>query len=624
MAREKGVPTIIIDPKYTWDAEVYADQWIPIKPGTDAALLMGMANVILKEGLYDKAWVDKWMVGFQQQSDYILGKGGKGVGDYDPQYTQYDTIDKTPEWAEKICGVPAETIRELARLYAKTKPANLARHCSSTRKSYGEYTLRLCTFLSVLTSNAPYVHGGSTGSYCGSRPWPKIMGALPGVLPGGGEIGLSTSSGGTAGGYGAPTFYRSYQWWKAVTYSDLARAGKMTWDQWATLVGFNAYPPLKSMFNPKMLWMGSNHAHGGNFLVMAENTNMQLKTLERMELIIQAHSKMIATARYADIVFPISDWALEIPFFSYSTYGGFGNMVYMSGPSKKIPGECKSIAQFYANVCERIGGMDLAKQWFKYYTGDQNWDQDWMTFLKDSWEKVTVPWLKSKGVANPASFDEVKAAKSGPVIMYRNEEYGDDTYCGQGVEITSKSGKVEIYNSILADPSTRGKQHYDYTGKKYGQMPNDWKDLQPISVYHPCVNGMEDTKTKQYPLMLLSPQSRFRIHYMLQDVASARECYRHGVIISAADAKARGIKDGDIVRIWNDQGQSARPAYVTNRLMPGIVQMRTGIEFNFTRSGLDTGGCVNIFTGGDDISPVTPAKITNLVDVERYLPGDDF
>jgi anaerobic selenocysteine-containing dehydrogenase len=105
----------------------------------------------------------------------------------------------------------------------------------------------------------------------------------------------------------------------------------------------------------------------------------------------------------------------------------------------------------------------------------------------------------------------------------------------------------------------------------------------------------------------------------------------------------RGIKDNDVVRVFNDQGQVAVRAYVTNRLLPGVVQLRTGMGPNYAPNtaafgapwngqrldvclGQETimGGCVNQFTGGDDISPVTPAKVTNSVQVELYTAGEVF
>jgi Tat-targeted selenate reductase subunit YnfF len=194
------------------------------------------------------------------------------------------------------------------------------------------------------------------------------------------------------------------------------------------------------------------------------------------------------------------------------------------------------------------------------------------------------------------------------------------------------TGKAQMIDVATTDPSLRGKEHFDFKNRKRANMPNDWRDLQPIAVYRPCYNGMEDFpagRLKSYPLMLLTPNTRHRIHYFMGDPGHARmtQCLRHSLIISPTDAKARGIKDNDLVRVWNDQGQSLVPAHVTNRMMPGVVQLRTGVVPAFTRSGggtpqsMDLNGCANIFTGGDDVSPVTPSKVTNLVDVEKYGEG---
>ncbi len=110
-AKEAGVPFIVIDPRYCASAETLNGQWIPIRPGTDLAMALAVANVLIKENLYDKEYVAKWAepTGFAKFKDYLLGSE--------------DGTEKSPEWAEKLCGVPAETIRELARLYAHSRPA---------------------------------------------------------------------------------------------------------------------------------------------------------------------------------------------------------------------------------------------------------------------------------------------------------------------------------------------------------------------------------------------------------------------------------------------------------------------------------------------------------------------
>ncbi len=95
-AKEKGCKIISVDPKYTDTTGMFADEWIPIRPSTDTAMLIAMAYVMVQEGLYDKTFVDRYTLGFEQYKNYLLGAE--------------DRVLKTPAWAEEITGVPAATI----------------------------------------------------------------------------------------------------------------------------------------------------------------------------------------------------------------------------------------------------------------------------------------------------------------------------------------------------------------------------------------------------------------------------------------------------------------------------------------------------------------------------------
>jgi anaerobic dimethyl sulfoxide reductase subunit A len=640
LTREKGVPLIYIDPKYTQDAEVWADQWIPIKPGTDTALLMAMAYVILSEGLYDKAWTDQYMYGFQEQADYILGKGGKGVGDFDPTYVQYDTIPKTPEWAEQICAVPADTIRALARLYAKSKPAVLIRHYSVTRKSYGEYGLKMAMYLAVITGNGPGVQGGFCSNGTDVRPTQTMI--TEGRLPAGTKT--EERSGML---YTIPTFYRAFHWWKAVEYGTNVLNGgpsvmnpgqKMTWDEWGILVGFNAAPQFITMFNPRMIW-GSNN----DPMVMGENTNAQIRaeTNPNIEFSFYQHTRITTTGKYRDIILPITDPMFEESGWATSNYGGFTGNNFLA-ITQNPPGEAKPVDQNCCHLLDMLGKAegraDLTKGYWSGYNGDATFMQDYIAAKAAGWEKNGRAWLASQGVPNPPTYDDLlKGAVGDGVTHIHVEQFTPeiDTYAGQPVfqtKIDTRTGKYEHFWDAVADPSTRGQEHFDYKKRKYAHLPNNWKDLQPISVYRPCYRGMEDFPSgalKNYPLMLLTSNTKYGIHYFMKDPGNPRtlQCWRHSVHISATDAKARGIRDNDLVRVYNEKGQSLMPAYVTNRLMPGVVQVRTGMPPKFS-SGvggrpdvMDMRGCANIFTGGDDVSPVTPAKVTSSVQVEKYADG---
>ncbi|HKZ51593.1 MAG TPA: molybdopterin-dependent oxidoreductase, partial [Dehalococcoidia bacterium] len=95
-----------------------ADEWLPIKPGTDAALALGIANVIIKDKLYDKEFIEQRTTGFGEWSELVLR-------------------EYSPEWAEKVTGVPAQTIVRIAREFATTKPAIAAGERGASMQTNG-------------------------------------------------------------------------------------------------------------------------------------------------------------------------------------------------------------------------------------------------------------------------------------------------------------------------------------------------------------------------------------------------------------------------------------------------------------------------------------------------------
>lgn len=171
-AHENGTKVVIVDPRHN-NSCVYADEWIPIKPGTDLALILAMANVLVSEGLYDQNYIANYTVGFEDWASRL------------PEYT--------PEWAEEITGIPAETITRLAHEMWEAAPASSIEQgwraaFGCAHKNSGETARALCLFNTLLgcwgaEGGAVFYPSVSAGKLSDSRfaappaPSGKILGS---------------------------------------------------------------------------------------------------------------------------------------------------------------------------------------------------------------------------------------------------------------------------------------------------------------------------------------------------------------------------------------------------------------------------------------------------------------
>ncbi len=137
-AIESGAKIVVVDP-YLSQTAARAHWWIPIRPGTDGALALGIAHEIIKRGYHDQAFIDEWTVGFDQYKDYLFGK--------------VDGVEKSPEWAEQISSVPASHIRKLAYELGTTKPAVVDTWSGPGQHSNAVQGGRAIALLNVLLGN---------------------------------------------------------------------------------------------------------------------------------------------------------------------------------------------------------------------------------------------------------------------------------------------------------------------------------------------------------------------------------------------------------------------------------------------------------------------------------------
>ena len=173
--------------------------------------------------------------------------------------------------------------------------------------------------------------------------------------------------------------------------------------------------------------------------------------------------------------------------------------------------------------------------------------------------------------------------------------------------LKTPSGKIEVFSERIA-----GFGYDDCPGHPVWLEPCEW---------------LGSEKAKRYPLHLLSNQPRTRLHSQLDQARVSRASKikgREPIWIHPRDASARGIKDGNVVRVFNDRGQILAGAVVTEFVRPGLVQLATGARYDPLEPGrigtLDKHGNANVLTTDKGTSALgqAPASHSALVEIERY------
>jgi anaerobic selenocysteine-containing dehydrogenase len=139
IGKQNGAKLIVIDPRFTQTTSK-ADLWLQVRPGTDDALALSMLNVIINEELYDKEFVDKWCLGFEQLRERVQ---------------KYP-----PRWAADITWVPEEEIFHAARMYARNKPAVMHTRMGVCMNTNAVQTIRAISIMLAICGNLD-VKGGN-------------------------------------------------------------------------------------------------------------------------------------------------------------------------------------------------------------------------------------------------------------------------------------------------------------------------------------------------------------------------------------------------------------------------------------------------------------------------------
>ncbi|WP_150148687.1 selenate/tellurate reductase subunit YnfE [Enterobacter roggenkampii] len=559
-ARERSnARMIVIDPRYTDTAAGREDEWIPIRPGTDAALVAGIAWVLIDENLVDQPFLDKYCVGYDEKT---LPEGAPSNGHYKAYILGQgdDHTAKTPEWASRITGIPADRIVKLAREIGSAKPAYICQGWGPQRQANGELTSRAIAMLPILTGNVG-INGGNSGAR--ESTYTITIERMP--LP----------------DNPVKTQISCFSWTDAI-----ARGPEMT----ALRDGVRGKDKLDVPI--KFIW---NYA--GNTLINQHSdinkTHDILQDESKCEMIVVIDNFMTSSAKYADIVLPDLMTVEQEDIIPNDYAGNMGYLIFLQ-PVTAPKFERKPIYWIMSEVAKRLG-PDIHQKFTEGRTQEQWLQYLYAKMLEKDPKLPSYDELKKRGIYK-------RKDPNGHFVAYKKFRENPEAN-----PLKTPSGKIEIYSSKLAEIAATWELEKDET-------------ISPLPVYASTFDGWDAPERARFPLQLFGFHFKARTHSSYGNVDVLKAACRQEVWLNPVDAEKRGIKNGDTVRVFNDRGEVRIEAKVTPRIMPGVSAMGQGAWHDANMSGdrVDHGSCINTLTTHRP-SPLAKGnpQHTNLVQIEK-------
>jgi DmsA/YnfE family anaerobic dimethyl sulfoxide reductase A subunit len=562
LARENGAKVVCIDPRHSLSAAALADEWIPIRPGTDTAMMSAMAYVMLTEGLYDADFVRTHCIGWdssqmppgaetnESYSDYLLGLR--------------DEIPKTPQWAEAITTVPAATISRIAREYATIKPAVLYQGYGMQRRAYGEQVVRAGCVLAAITGNVGIPGGWASG--------------LGTQAPDGGPFWTLFPAGENPVKASIPVFL----WSEAVL-----RGHEMSATE-----GVIGAPRLKS--DIKLIYGVATNC----LINQHANVNRSaaiLRDESKVEFIVIQDNFLTSTAKFADIVLPacsqFETWGVEDGW-------KYGDEVILQPKLVEPLGESKSDYRICAELAYLLGIGEA-------YTEGRD-EKAWVEWCLDRYRETRFPDLPSLETFIEQNLGAYSKPVTEPAVAFADFRRDPQKY-----PLDTPSGKIEIFSKTLYE---MGMPDEIPAVPKY--IP-EWENPFKQDGNESPASGRNGTK--KYPLQAIGHHSLSRVHSTHANNDWLQEAFPQRIFINPLDAASRGIDNGDLVHVWNERGELVIHARLTSRILPGVVDIPQGAWWDPDPDGLDYGGCINVLTS-HRWSPLAfgSTQHTIMVEVEKF------
>jgi anaerobic dimethyl sulfoxide reductase subunit A len=550
LARRNGARVVCIDPRLSMSAASLADEWIPIRPGTDAAMMNAMAYVLVTEGIYDAEFVSAHCVGFDETQ---MPPGAEAEESYREHILgARDGIPKTPEWAEAITAIPRDMIVRITREYASLKPGVLYQGYGMQRRAYGEQVVRAGCTLAAMTGNVGVAGGWASG--------------LGLQAPDGGPFWTVFPTGENPVGASIPVFL----WSEAVLH------GKGMGAEHGVIGKERLDNDIKLIYAVASNALINQHADVNRSVEI-------LKDESKVEFLAVQDQFLTPTGRFADLLLPactqFETWGLEDGW-------KYGDEVILMPQLVEPLGESKSDYRICAELARRLG-IEAA------FTEGRD-ERAWIEWILERYRETRFPDI-------PA-LDDFEASNAGvyanpvtkPAIAFEEFRLDPERY-----PLDTPSGKIEIFSKTLFDL------------KRPEEIP-------PIPKYIQEWESPFGPEARDYPLQAIGHHYMGRVHSTHDNVDWLKEAFPQRVFINVLDARERGIENGDLVQVYNGRGKIVLPCRVTERIMPGVVDVPQGAWWAPDEQGVDSGGSVNILTSAR-WTPLAfgTAQHTMMVEVKR-------
>lgn len=628
-ARSNGTKVVAIFPEYN-GSSVHADLFVPVRPGTDGALAMAMANVIVTEGLYDEAYIkqftdmpmlvrtdtgrllresdlvpggsdEKLYFWDQNTGQAVLAPGTAGtVGSadwtldlafYDPALNGTYTVegievttvfekltaklvfDHSPDDMAGVTGVNVNVIRDIAREFAAAKPARIIEGAGTNHYYHNDLINRAQILLVALTGNVG-VRGGGFDHYVGQEKLWAEHGFFEFSFP----IGRPRQR-----------FQPTTLW--TYVHSDV---GSDVDGEWPRDVGEyivesvnNGWMPLyprgtvsydestRSVVNsrdPKVLFVW-----GANYLNQAKgNVDVLANLYPKLDLIVDLNFRMDTTALYADIVLPAASWFEQ---WNLSTTD-LHTFVHPFTPVIPPQYESKTDWQIWQGLAAELAARGLV-----YNDTVPNGD----TITRDLgnlWQDLTEHGALADDREACQHLLDLSPETNGLTILNDTADNSIIKHPQRFVQ-TSEDWTSDLVPGEAYFAFQRMTEHQrpltTLAGRQQFYIDHEWyleEFGEELPVYKPPVD------VDQYPLRWITPHGRWSIHTTWRDAKFQLRLQRGRpvVYLSPNEAAARGLTDNELVEVFNGHGAFQAHLYISPRLPDGMALMYHGWEKYFMNS----------------------------------------